>query len=804
MSSSPSGPAANQPLCFIVMPFGIKPDPRTGGTVNFDQIYEAAIRPAVIAAGLAPIRADQERTGGVIHTPMFERLLLCEYVVADLTTANANVFYELGIRHTALPSTSLPIFASHSPPPFDVNFIRGLPYNLGRNGKLNRKQAKELKTSLTARLKQLREEAANSAVDSPIFQLLPEYTAPDTTGIDSDVFQQQNREKFALHERIHNAVAEKNADDIYEIITELEPLTDVDSDILLHLIEAWRELSNWAEVIALSEKMPRALRESAYVQEISIHALAQQNELAAAQRRCEQLVARHGHTSERYGLLGRVLKSQWQEALKAGNQTKAAGFLARAISAYTDGFLYDHRDTYPGINAITLCELSGTDEHLAEQKKLLPTVSYAHEVRLAQGDADYWAHATSLELAVLANDEEAATKNLRLAMGQDSEDWQYQSTALNLLMIRAARLQRGTDQGWLLKIIEQLTNNNLPDLPWAQSPEERESLVSTADEEEGYVVIADEEDESKGETAQPKAQDHMPEKNAAKEPTPVEKATAAETTSPVEEEKATPPELASTPAAETVKTTQKSETPVTSPTAKPAQNAAQEPNTAAATTTPTADTSKTEKPPEPKRTGGLPPLSPTYAPAPRAYPASQYSKPNKGAAMSTNELPDRALRAKNYLQAEYNLYNQQGWYDRKASSNRKWATRLGFLMILAGAATSIIQLWAPGPPPPAAPPPDWVAPLHWTTISTALLGAMVIVIKGIERLWKFDDNWLAYRQAAEGIKREQRLYINGAGDYVEDEETSYRSFVENIEQIIAAEQNMYWQSSNKKQGQKAS
>jgi hypothetical protein len=30
---------------------------------------------------------------------MFERLLLCDFAVADLTTANANVFYELGVRH---------------------------------------------------------------------------------------------------------------------------------------------------------------------------------------------------------------------------------------------------------------------------------------------------------------------------------------------------------------------------------------------------------------------------------------------------------------------------------------------------------------------------------------------------------------------------------------------------------------------------------------------------------------------------------------------------------------------------------
>jgi hypothetical protein len=45
------------------------------------------------------LRADDEMAGRIIHKPMFERLILCEYAVADPTTANANVFYELGIRH---------------------------------------------------------------------------------------------------------------------------------------------------------------------------------------------------------------------------------------------------------------------------------------------------------------------------------------------------------------------------------------------------------------------------------------------------------------------------------------------------------------------------------------------------------------------------------------------------------------------------------------------------------------------------------------------------------------------------------
>ena len=86
--------SSDSPLCFVLMPFGPKADPSGGPRINFDPIYQQAIKPAIESAGMEPLRADEERTGGIIHKPMFERLLLCDFAVADLTTGNPNVFYE--------------------------------------------------------------------------------------------------------------------------------------------------------------------------------------------------------------------------------------------------------------------------------------------------------------------------------------------------------------------------------------------------------------------------------------------------------------------------------------------------------------------------------------------------------------------------------------------------------------------------------------------------------------------------------------------------------------------------------------
>src|SRR5215218_5263135 len=124
----------NRPLCFVLMPFGKKRD-ISGTLINFDSIYKDLIAPSIEEAGLQPLRADEEVTGGIIHKPMFERLILCEYAIADLTTANANVFYELGVRHAVRPWSTVLLFAKGTGQlPFDVAPLRAMTYILNEEG----------------------------------------------------------------------------------------------------------------------------------------------------------------------------------------------------------------------------------------------------------------------------------------------------------------------------------------------------------------------------------------------------------------------------------------------------------------------------------------------------------------------------------------------------------------------------------------------------------------------------------------------------------------------------------------------
>lgn len=428
--------AAPDPLCFVLMPFGRKSD-GTGTPIDFDAVYEQLIAPAVRAASLEPVRADEEVTGGIVHKPMFERLILCEYAVADLTFANANVFYELGVRHAVRPYSTVLTFAAGTRLPFDVELDRGLPYPLGPDGAPE--QLETARDRLTARLVAARD----TTVDSPVFQLVEDF--PQVDRLKTDVFRDQVRYSAAWKERLAGARDEGLAA-VRAAEGELGNLRDVESGILIDLFLSYRAVKGYDEMVSLVERMPRPLAKTPLVREQLGLALNRLGRREEAERVLLTLIQERGPSSETYGILGRVYKDQWTEAKRAGEEFRARGLLDKAIEAYLAGFEADWRDAYPGINTVTLMELREPPD--PRRNQLIPVVSYAAERRLASGQTDYWDHATRLELAVLDEDETAARQALSHALAVIREKWEPESTANNLRLIREAREHRGEHVPW--------------------------------------------------------------------------------------------------------------------------------------------------------------------------------------------------------------------------------------------------------------------------------------------------------------------------------------------------------------------
>src|SRR5690606_35906281 len=83
---------------FIVRPFGTKSD-RVAQPIDFDRVERDLIDPALDSFGVTGRTTGEILEAGSIHADMFQRLLTADLIVADVSIDNANVYYELGIRH---------------------------------------------------------------------------------------------------------------------------------------------------------------------------------------------------------------------------------------------------------------------------------------------------------------------------------------------------------------------------------------------------------------------------------------------------------------------------------------------------------------------------------------------------------------------------------------------------------------------------------------------------------------------------------------------------------------------------------
>jgi hypothetical protein len=463
-----------KPLCFVLMPFGRKPDPTGGGRIDFTLIYERAIRPGVADAGMTPIRADEERLGGIIHKAMYERLLVCDFAVADLTTANSNVLYELGVRHAARPRTTLTVHASKRPLPFDVRMLRTQSYDLDEeDNSFSEESAATLRAKVREHLVELRALRADSPVDSPLFQLVDGWN-PSPLGLAAtSSFKEQLRRTEVVKARLsriralgtspHPAEHERAAVLLAELREQVVASGTTDVAVLTGVFLAYRALGDWTGMIGAFGALPEDLRQQvsvrqqlAFAHNRRAEATGDRGDRGRALEILEALRREQGPTPETSGMIGRIHKSQWVEASEAGEPARARGYLKRAVAAYVEGFEADWREVYPGINALTLLDVQGGRAAAELKQRLLPVVRFAVERRLCGRDPDYWDHATRLEIAVLDDDDELAVDVLDAALAVVAERWQPQSTADNLRIIERARRARGEEVRWLSLLVRAL------------------------------------------------------------------------------------------------------------------------------------------------------------------------------------------------------------------------------------------------------------------------------------------------------------------------------------------------------------
>jgi len=137
------GAGVVRPIAFMVMPFTVKATGLTGkgvpAEVASDALWERVCEPMLEHLGYSAVRADRD-VGALIITEKVQRLAIADLVVADLCLPNANVYYELGVRHAARRTGCVFVPADWTKPLFDVAQMRQVRFPLPDGGGARRRR----------------------------------------------------------------------------------------------------------------------------------------------------------------------------------------------------------------------------------------------------------------------------------------------------------------------------------------------------------------------------------------------------------------------------------------------------------------------------------------------------------------------------------------------------------------------------------------------------------------------------------------------------------------------------------------
>lgn len=337
---------------FIIRPFGTKDG------INFDDVQKNLIAPALAACDIQGGTTEPFLQAGNIRTDMFQQLLVADIVIADVSIHNANVFYELGIRHALQPKRTFLLRAkSKKAPnqrtpqdevPFDLRTDRYLEYD-------SDSPAHKLELMIVA----LRQTLASEKPDSPVFQMLPDLEA-------------QDRSRFlpvpqAFHDDVELASKRKQMGLLGLLALEAEQFFWASEGLRL-VARAQFDLRSYRAAKETWEKLYKLNPNESETNERLGTIYQRFGDLDSSDQALLRVInsktASHADRAESFSLLGRNIKERWRSSWisAAANQAQRKAvqspLLLQAYEKYQQGFLENLDSFYPGLNALSLLTLA--------------------------------------------------------------------------------------------------------------------------------------------------------------------------------------------------------------------------------------------------------------------------------------------------------------------------------------------------------------------------------------------------------------------------------------------------------------
>ena len=443
----------------MVMPFG-KKSATDHGEIDFGALWDRAFAPLLRDLGYDPIRADED-LGASIIADMLIRLTASDLVVADLSLANANVYYEVGVRHAARGPGCVLIAAEWARPQFDIEQIRRLSYPLPP-GDVTDDAVSAIRQSLREPIRKA------AAARSPVYQLVPGYPGdlPQTDSAKFQAFVGYLTDFQAEAAAIAVAPSGRQEAMAGELLDRY-PLSQPQSPaIILELLRITRDYLGFAAALEFIGCLPADLAQLPFVRELEALALGKCGRIPESIAKLEQLVKSHGPDPERLGILGGRYKDMWRAANEEGNAPEARRYLGKAIESYCDGMWLNLNEYYCASNLPRLLRSRGAagDNDLA--LRAAGITRNACERARRMGKHDEWLNATLLGAAFDSGDADQAEALLGQIIEEGPILWMLHSTIkdLNASLAGQAGLLAPASKdrlGSVLRVLEELAGPNV-------------------------------------------------------------------------------------------------------------------------------------------------------------------------------------------------------------------------------------------------------------------------------------------------------------------------------------------------------
>ena len=341
---------------FVIRPFNTKED-RSGKKIDFEAIHNKLIHPAIDACKLQGNTTGEIIEAGNIREDMFQLILEADLVICDITIHNANVFYELGIRHSLRKKRTIMIKGTGAGDStiFDLQTDRYLPYRVEEPGAA----LQDLINTINATLSSERE------TDSPIFKLLPTLPEVDPAHVQflPNEYREEVERAFAskskgwlrlLSEEVRGQRFQwqglklvayyqwklkdyEAAQDSYKLVRDVYP-NDVDANLALSNIyeRLYRQTKKIVELTKSDQATDRVLtsKDVSHKDRVEALALKGRNKKTRWRREFEEL---EDHKERRKNAMNRLLLNSFQ--------------------AYFDAFSNDLNHFWSGLAALQMGEI---------------------------------------------------------------------------------------------------------------------------------------------------------------------------------------------------------------------------------------------------------------------------------------------------------------------------------------------------------------------------------------------------------------------------------------------------------------